>query len=144
MAEQDSREGARREQARREQARRDHERRSDFKSKLVSSFMTPIAAAAASAAAGYAARRAPAYVERKILPKLKSLAGEAGDATHDLPARAKSVASGAGDVAQELTDKAKSLVGSNGPRRSIRSSAEIARRQEQRAKARVERRKARK
>ena len=130
MAENDSREGAK------------EQGRGDFKSKLVKSFMTPIAAAAASAAAGYAARKAPAYLERKLLPKLKSLAGEAGDATHDLPARAKSVASGAGDVAQDLTDKAKSLVGSDGRTRPTRSAAEITRRQSQRAKARAERRKA--
>ena len=131
MPEQDSREGAK------------QQRRGDFKSKLVSSFMTPIAAAAASAAAGYAARRAPAFLEQKVLPRLKSFAGEAGDATHDLPARAKSVASGAGDVAQELTDKAKSLVGSNAHRRPSRSAAEVARRQEQRARSRTARRKAR-
>jgi len=131
MADKDSREGAR------------EQSRSDFKPRLVKSFMTPIAAAAASAAAGYAARRAPAFVEQRVLTKLKSIAGDAGGATHDLPARAKSVASGAGEVAQELTDKAKSLVGSNGRSRPTRSPAAIARRREQRARSRAERRKAR-
>jgi hypothetical protein len=115
----------------------------EFKSRLVKSFLTPIAAAAASAAAGYAAKKAPAYVERKVLPKLKSAAGEAGGAAQDLPSRAKSVASGAGDVAQELGGRAKSLVSSNGRRRTSRSAAEIARRQGERARARAERRKTR-
>ena len=121
-----------------------HQGRVDLKSSMVKSFMTPIVAAAASAAAGYAARKAPAYIEQRLLPKLKSVADDAGDAAHDLPSKAKSVASGAGDVAQDLTDKAKSLVGSNGRRRPSRSAAEIARRQTERAKARADRRKVRK
>ena len=113
-----------------------------FKSRLVSSFMTPIAAAAASAAAGYAAQKAPAFVEQKVLPRLKSLADDAGGSAHDLPSKARSVASGAGDVAQDLGERAKSLVTSNGQRRPSRSAGEIARRQEQRARARADRRKA--
>jgi hypothetical protein len=115
--------------------------RGDFTLRMVKSFMTPIAAAAASAAAGYAARKAPAYVEQKVMPKLRSLAGDAGGAAGDLPSKAKSVASGAGDVAQELGERAKSLVTSNGRRHPQRSLGEIARRQEQRAKARADRRK---
>src|SRR5437868_12682556 len=98
----------------------------DFKSRVVTRFLTPIAAAAASAAAGYAAKKAPDFFERTLMPRLRSLAGDAGGVTRDLPAKAASVASNAGDVAQDLGDRAKSLVpgthasGSNG-RRSVSS-----------------------
>src|SRR5690349_10189535 len=76
----------------------------------------------------------------RLLLEKKKLAGDAGNVTHDLPARAASVASSAassaGDVAQELGDRAKSLVaatpiGSNGsgsPRRSKVSQAELEKR----------------
>ena len=126
--------------------------RSNFKSTLVTRFLTPIAAAAASAAAGYAAKKAPDFFERKLLPRLRSLAGDAGEVTRDLPAKAASVAnsaasvaSSAGDVAQDLGDRAKSLVSvgaqtSNGSSRSRPSLAEIAERRDERARARAERR----
>src|SRR5437763_16802086 len=96
--------------------RREGQGRGDFKSKLATRFLTPIAAAGASAAAGYAVKKAPDFFERTLLPRLRSLAGDAGSVTHDLPARAVSVAStaasSAGDVAQELGDRAKSIVSS--------------------------------
>ena len=38
----------------------------DFKSRLITRFLTPIAAAAASAAAGYAAKKAPDFFERTL------------------------------------------------------------------------------
>jgi len=128
--------------------------RDDFKTKILTRLLTPIAAAGASAAAGYAVKKGPDVLER-LLPKLRSLAGDAGTVTHDLPARAASVAStaasSAGDVAQELGDRAKSLVsaaplvgnGSTGsPRRNI-SQAELEKHWEERARARAERQKAR-
>jgi len=128
--------------------------RDDFKTKILTRLLTPIAAAGASAAAGYAVKKAPDVLER-VLPKLRSLAGDAGSVTQDLPARAASVASSAassaGDVAQELGDRAKSLVaatpiGGNGsagsPRRKV-SHAELEKRWDERARARADRQKAR-
>jgi hypothetical protein len=132
MDENDSRRGDRRQD------------RSSFKSTLVSRFLTPIAAAAASAAAGYAAKKAPDFFERKLLPRLRSLAGDAGNVTQDLPARAASVASSAGDMAQELGDKAKSLVTSGTPSSSgssrRRSLNEIEKRRDERTRSRAARR----
>jgi hypothetical protein len=131
MAEKDLREGTK------------QQRGDSVKLRLVKSFLTPIAAGAASAAAGYAAKKAPALLEQKLLPKLKSLADGAGEAAHELPSRAKSVTSGAGDVAQELGERAKSLVTSDAHHRPGRGRAEIARRREERARGRADRRKAR-
>ena len=118
----------------------------DFKSRLVTRFLTPIAAAAASAAAGYAAKKAPDFFERTLLPRLRSLAGEAEGVTRDLPAKAATVASSAGDVAQELGDRAKSLVtsgtpASSGNSRSKVSLQELEQRRGERARSRAERRK---
>jgi hypothetical protein len=131
-----------------ESDRREKDRdRGDLKSRLVKSFLTPIAAAAASAAAGYAAKRAPDFLEQKVLPKLRSAAGDAGDVAQQLPERAKSVASGAGDVAQELGERAKSFVpgvgssvASNRRRRTL-SPQDLERRLNERAKGRAQRRK---
>src|SRR5437764_14972956 len=110
--------------------RQDH---GDFKSKLALRFLTPIAAAAASAAAGYAAKKAPDFFERTLLPRLRSVASDAEGVTRDLPAKAASVASSAGDVAQDLGDRAKSLVSSGGsttrgPSRRKLSSQELEKR----------------
>jgi len=118
----------------------------DFKSRLVTRFLTPIAAAAASAAAGYAAKKAPDFFERTLLPQLRSLAGGAEGVTRDLPAKAATVASSAGDVAQELGDRAKSLVtsgtpASSGNSRSKVSLQELEQRRGERARSRAERRK---
>jgi hypothetical protein len=130
-------------------------RRYDWKTRILTRLLTPIAAAGASAAAGYAVKKAPDMLER-MLPKLRSLADDAGGVRHDLPARAASVASNAassaGDVAQELGDRAKafvsgaSLVGnglSSGSPRAEISQAELEKRWEERARARAERQKAR-
>src|SRR5437763_6049954 len=126
--------------------RREGQGRGDFKSKLATRFLTPIAAAAASAAAGYAAKKAPDFFERTLLPRLRSLAGEAEGVTRDLPAKAATVASSAGDVAQELGDRAKSLVtsgtpASSGNSRSKVSLQELEQRRGERARSRAERRK---
>jgi hypothetical protein len=120
--------------------------RGDLRSTLVARFLTPIAAAAASAAAGYAAKKAPDFFERKLLPRLRSAAGDAGGVTRELPARAASVATSAGDMAQELGDKAKSLVTSGTPSASGsnnskgRSLQEIEKRRDERSRSRNERR----
>jgi|SRR5437868_1946019 len=128
--------------------RREGQGRGDFKSKLASRFLTPIAAAAASAAAGYVAKKAPDFFERTLLPRLRSIVRDAGDVTRELPARAASVASSAGDVAQDLGDRAKSLVtsgtpGSNGTSRRNLSSQELEKRRDERARSRADRRKVR-
>jgi len=119
--------------------------RGDLKSRLVKSFMAPIAAAAASAAAGYAAKRAPDFFQQKVLPKLREAAGGAGDVAQHLPDRAKSVASGAGDVAEDLTERVKSFVpigGTTGSSKSrgAYSAKELENRSKERAKARAQRR----
>jgi hypothetical protein len=122
--------------------------RGDFKATIVGRFLTPIAAAAASAAAGYAVKKAPDFLERKLMPRLKALAGDAEGVTRDLPAKAASVASSAGDVAQDLGERAKSLVtsgtpgGSTNSRRKL-SPQELERRRDERARGRAERQKAR-
>ena len=118
------------------------------KSRIATRFLAPIAAAAASAAAGVVVKKGPDYFERVLLPRLRELAGEAGNATHDLPGKAASVASGAGDVAQDLGDRAKALVGSggqmsNGSGGRNFSAQELEKRREGRARARADRRKAR-
>jgi hypothetical protein len=128
------------------QGRDGRQSRRDFKSKLVTRFLTPIAAAAASAAAGYAAKKAPDFFERTLLPRLRSLAGDAEGVTRDLPAKAATVASSAGDVAQELGDRAKSLVTSGTPTSSSNSGSkvslqELEKRRDERARSRAERRK---
>jgi hypothetical protein len=117
------------------------------KSRIVTRFLTPIAAAAASAAAGYVVKRGPDYFERVLVPRLRELAGEAENVTKDLPGKAGSVASGAGDIAQDLGDRAKALVGSGSPTPSGNhrrySQQELQKRREDRAHARADRRKAR-
>ena len=125
--------------------------RDSFKTTILTRLLTPLAAAGASAAAGYAVKRGPDLLER-VLPKLRSLAGGAGSVTQDLPSRAASVASSAGDVAQDLGDRARSLVSaaplvgngpsSSPPRRKV-APAELEKRREERAQARAERQKAR-
>jgi len=118
------------------------------KTRIATRFLTPIAAAAASAAAGYVVKRGPDYVDRVLLPRLRELAGEAENVTKDLPSKATSVAGGAGDVAQDLTDRAKTLVGSGAetPSRANHrrfTAQELEQRRDDRARSRAQRRKAR-
>ena len=118
------------------------------KTRIATRFLTPIAAAAASAAAGYVVKKGPDYFERVVLPRMRELAGEAGNVTQDLPGKAASVASGAGDIAQDLGDRAKALVGSGSPTTSSGnhrrfSPQELEQRRQGRAQSRAERRKAR-
>jgi hypothetical protein len=118
------------------------------KTRIATRFMTPIAAAAASAAAGYVVKRGPDYVERVLLPRLRDLAGDAENMTKDLPGKAASVATGAGDVAQDLTERAKSLVSSDGPASSSGNHRrftpeQLERRRQDRARSRAARRKPR-
>ena len=130
----------------------------DVAGRLLQKMLMPIVATAASAAATYAAKKAPQMLEDKVVPKARELMNGAGSVTQNLPDKAKSAASGAGDVAETLTDRARSFVGdaassagetvhgavgsvgSNGHRRAI-SSRELTKRREQREKGRAERRK---
>jgi len=73
----------------------------DFTRRLAQKALMPIVATAASAAAGYAAKKGPQLLEEKVLPLLKD---------SDVSGRAKSAANGVGDVAQDLTQRAKDTV----------------------------------
>lgn len=119
------------------------ERKTGLKRRAAEKFLTPIVAAAASAAAGYAVRKGPELFERRVLPWLRRAAEEAGEATQDLPTRAKSVASDAGDVAEKLTERVRAVAGSSAPTgrpRKRLTSAELERRRQSRADGRTKRR----
>jgi hypothetical protein len=94
-------------------------KRSSTKDALVDKVLIPLAAAGASAAGGYLARKAPAFVEQKLLPKLRE-----------------------GDVAQTLTDRAHQVVKKASPRSPV-SRDELEKRRQERAQHRAERKKAR-
>jgi len=123
----------------------------DFGKRLAHKALMPIVATAASAAAGYVAKKGPSFFEEKILPKLKELGGGAkglgggiGSAASDVPARAKQAAGSAGDLAEGLTSRAKETVGGgggNGHRNGGLSQSELEQHVKQRAEARAKRRK---
>jgi len=128
----------------------------DVAGRLFQKMLMPVVATAASAAASYAAKKAPKLLEEKVVPKARELMDGAGSATQNLPDKAKAAASDAGDAAQKLSDRARSAVsdtatsadetvhgmtGSNGHRRSSISTKELTQRREQRDKARAARRK---
>jgi len=133
----------------------EQKQRGDLKSALTTRFLTPLAAAAASAAAGWIVKKGPDFVEQTLLPRLRSASGngggvasdlpsKAGSLTRDLPSKAGSVASTATDMVQELGEKAKSLVTSETPspsngNRRRRSLDELEKRRDERARARAER-----
>jgi hypothetical protein len=111
----------------------------DFTRRIAQKALMPIVATAASAAAGYAAKKGPQLFEEKVLPLLKD---------SDVSSRAKSAASSVGDVAQDLTQKAKDTVpGTSSAQPSTRrngglSQSELERHVKQRSEARAARRKA--
>ena len=112
-------------------------------SRLLEKALMPIVATAASAAAGYAAKKAPQLVEDRVVPKFRELAKSAGGAARDLPGKAKSAAGDAGDVAEHLTERVRSVAGSTArSRRNTVSSSELDRRMKERAKHRSARHKA--
>jgi hypothetical protein len=121
----------------------DIEHKAGLKRRAAEKFLAPIVAAAASAAAGYAVKNGPDLFERRLLPWLRRVAAEAGEATNDLPARAKSVAEDAGDVAERLTERVRTVAGgaahTGAPRKGL-STDELARRRQTRAKSRAGRR----
>ena len=100
-------------------------KRSDTKKALVDKVLIPLAAAGASAAGGYLARRAPAFVEQKLLPKLRD-AGTPGTPR---------------DVAQTLVDRAQTVAKKVTPRASV-STDELQKRRQERERNRAARRKA--
>ena len=100
-------------------------KRSGTKQALVDKVLIPLAAAGASAAGGYLARKAPAFVEQKLLPKLR----EAG------------TSSSPRDVAQTLVDRAQTVAKKVTPRESV-SMDELQKRRQARDRNRAARRKA--
>ena len=69
----------------------------------------PIVATAASAAAGYVAKKGPDVFEDKVLPKLKQATSGASSVADDIPSRAKSGADEVGDLTNGLTDRVKNV-----------------------------------
>jgi hypothetical protein len=122
----------------------------DVAGRLLQKMLMPVVATASSAAATYAARKAPQLLEDRVLPKLRVLMEGAGGATQELPAKAKSAAEDAGDVAERLTERARSVAGdavggatgSNGRSHARISSKKLEQRREERERARAQRRKA--
>jgi hypothetical protein len=115
----------------------------DFGKRLAHKALMPIVATAASAAAGYVAKKGPSFFEEKVLPKLKEVTSGAGNVASDIPSRAKQAVGGAGDLAEGLTSRAKDTVGvsGNGHRNGGLSQDELERNHKERAEARAARRK---
>jgi len=115
----------------------------DFGKRLAHKALMPIVATAASAAAGYIAKKGPSFFEESVLPKLKDAASGAADAASGVPERAKQAVGGAGDLAEGLTSRAKETAGSvtNGHQARTLSRRELEQHLEKRAAGRAERRK---
>ena len=79
----------------------------DVAGRLIVKLLMPLVATAASAAAGYAVKKAPELLEEHIGPRLRG----AKDDAADLPGRAKAAAGSAGDLATGLTDRARAVAG---------------------------------
>jgi hypothetical protein len=107
------------------------------KRRLGEKLLMPIVAAGTSAAVGYVAKRAPGFVEEKVWPRV-------GDAR--LQDRAHSLVSGGSELAEQLTERAKDVTGGGEDEGettgdSAHAQDELARRSEERARHRAERRK---
>jgi hypothetical protein len=102
-------------------------KRSSTKDALVDKVLIPLAAAGASAAGGFLARKAPEFVEQKLLPKLRE-------------ADPKSALEGTRDVAQTLAGRAQEVVKKAGPRSPVKPD-ELRRRRQEREQHRAQRRK---
>jgi hypothetical protein len=114
---------------------------------IAKKFLTPIVVTAASAAASYVAKKAPAYLEETVLPKLRDATSGASGIAETVPQRAKAAAGSVGDLAEDLTDRARGVVGggddgrSRGSRNGKRlTTEELERRHARRAEARAKRR----
>ena len=122
----------------------------DVAGRLIVKLLMPLVATAASAAAGYAVKKAPELLEEHIGPRLRG----AKDDAADLPGRAKAAAGSAGDLATGLTDRARAVAGGavqwgddgdageNGGTDGVqaRSQEELTRRRAERAERRNDRR----
>ena len=120
----------------------------DLGRRLAHKALMPIVATAASAAAGYAAKKGPDLFEDKVLPKLKQAASGTGSVAENIPSQAKSVAGDVGDLTSELTGRLKEAApggsgGGGGAQRRKRglSQADLDRHVKRRAEARAARRK---
>jgi len=119
-----------------------------LKSSLAKKIIVPITATAASALASFVAKRGSAFLEQRVLPKLREATSGAGDVALGVPERVRSVADGAGDVGHEVTERARSVTGngssngkSNGNEYPQLSPEELKERLQGRAEARAARRK---
>src|SRR4051794_6451892 len=75
----------------------------DLGRRLAHKALMPIVATAASAAAGYAAKKGPDLFEDKVLPNLKQAAGGAGAVAENSARQGKSVAGDAGELTSGWT-----------------------------------------
>jgi hypothetical protein len=119
------------------------------KRRIAEKALTPLVAAGASAAATYVAKKGPGFVENTVLPRLKEVAQGAGDVAEKLPEKARAAAGSGGELAEQLTDKARDVVGvggggnqetGDGGSGETLSQEELARRGEERARNRAQRR----
>jgi hypothetical protein len=103
---------------------------------LVMKLLTPLLASAASAAATYAARRAPDLFEEMVAPRLRELGRASAREAGKLPSRAESLVGGGGDLADGLTERVQSIAeGVTGRSRPEPSSSAEQRERERAARA---------
>ena len=114
------------------------------KDSLVKKIFVPLAASAASAAAAYAVRKIPAFVQEKVVPKLKGStpSGSAGDVLSKAKDAVGETVSSVADRVGELRDNVSGGSRSPAPSLSSKELDELERRRKERAKHRAERRKA--
>jgi hypothetical protein len=112
--------------------------------RLAQKALMPIVASAASAAAGYAAKKGPDLFEEKVLPKLKQEPSGASSVAEDLPTRGRSAAGKIDDIADDLTSRVKDAApidgGGDQRRNGALTPAELERHLKSRARARAARR----
>jgi hypothetical protein len=100
----------------------------------------PLVASAASAAAAYAVRKVPAYVQDKLLPKLKQATSSGG--AGDVVSKAKDAVSNLADRVGGNTHPGRTRAVAPRPSLSHKQLAELDRGRRERAKRRAERAKA--
>ena len=113
----------------------------DGKSSRVKKLLVPLAASAASGAAAYAARKAPAFLQEKVLPRLKKALEDGGTVSKAKDAVVGAV-SGVGErVAAAVPNQPPQGGGANRPRKTI-SNEQRVKQQRERAQRRRQRREA--
>ena len=113
----------------------------DLGKRLAHKALMPIVATAASAAAGFVAKKGPSFFEQTVLPKLKQLGGGAGDAVSSVPAKAKQVVGGGSSDDESETGNANGNARSNGNGGAGLSQDDLEKHVKERAEARAARRK---